>query len=326
MTERTHSRALTIGALTSTIVAALIVTTASFAPISAQSGPKRPRITGVAGFAAKVGDMAEARTFYNGVLGLDEAFTIKNPVGGSDLTTFKINDQQYVYVAPDLKDPNESRLLFVSFETSDARALRTYLASKDVAVPAKVDPDPEGNLTLMVKDPEGNNVQFIQYASRSVHARNKGKFLSPRRLSDHALHVGYRITDPDKLDAFYKDVLGYRLMWKGGGRDDRFDWISMIVPDGNQWIEYMVNTGTPTPRQLGVLNHLALGTTDIEGVHTQVVDRGYTATGQFKPSVGRDGRWLMHLYDKDLTRTEFMIRKPVKEPCCSPLTDVVKHE
>jgi hypothetical protein len=31
----------------------------------------------------------------------------------------------------------------------------------------------------------------------------------------------------------------------------------------------------------------------------------------------------MHLYDKDLTRTEFMVRKPVKEPCCSPLTDVV---
>jgi hypothetical protein len=29
----------------------------------------------------------------------------------------------------------------------------------------------------------------------------------------------------------------------------------------------------------------------------------------------------MHLYDKDLTRTEFMIRKPVKDPCCSPLID-----
>jgi catechol 2,3-dioxygenase-like lactoylglutathione lyase family enzyme len=171
----------------------------------------------------------------------------------------------------------------------------------------------------MVKDPEGNNVQFIQFTSKSLHGRNKGKFLSARRLSDHALHVGYRITDPDKLDTFYKDILGYRLMWKGGGRDDRFDWISMVVPDGNQWIEYMVNTGSPTPRQLGVLNHLALGTTDIEGAFKQVSDRGYTATGQFKPSVGRDGRWLMHLYDKDLTRTEFMVRKPVKEPCCSPL-------
>jgi catechol 2,3-dioxygenase-like lactoylglutathione lyase family enzyme len=290
-----------------------------FSRTGAAVAPKRPKITGVAGFAAKVSDMADAKNFYANVLGLDEAFAVKNPVGGSDLTTFKINDQQYVYVAPDLKDPNESRLLFVSFETSDAKALRTYLASKGVTVPDKIAPDPEGNLTLMVKDPEGNNVQFIQYTSKSLHGRNKGKFLSSRRVSDHALHVGYRITDPDKLDTFYKDILGYRLMWKGGSRDDRFDWISMVVPDGNQWIEYMVNTGSPTPRQLGVLNHLALGTTDIEGAFKQVSDRGYTATGQFKPSVGRDGRWLMHLYDKDLTRTEFMVRKPVKEPCCSPL-------
>jgi catechol 2,3-dioxygenase-like lactoylglutathione lyase family enzyme len=288
----------------------------------AQAGPKRPRITGVAAFAAKVANMEEARTFYSSVLGLDEAFTIKSPVGGPDLTTFKINERQYVYVTADLKDPNDSRLLFVGFETNDARALRTYLGAKGVDVPAAVAPDPEGNLSFIVKDPEGNAVQFIQFESRSVHGRNKGKFISKRRLSDHALHVGYRIRDAEGLDRFYKDILGYRLIWKGGNRDDRFDWISMAVPDGNQWIEYMVNTGTPTPRQLGVLNHLALGTLDIEGVHKQVVDRGYT--DKAVPSVGRDGRWLMHLYDKDFTRTEFMIRKPVKEPCCSPITDVIK--
>lgn len=290
-------------------------------PTAAQQPPTRPPITGVAGFAANVSNMAEARTFYSGVLGLDEAFTIKNPVGGSDLTAFKINDTQYVYVAPDLKDPNGSRLLFVSFETGDARALRTYLAAKGIAVPASLGPDSEGNFSLMVKDPEGNSVQFIQYTAKSVHGRNKGRFLTSRRVSDHALHVGYRITDPDKLDTFYKDILGFRLMWKGGMRDDRFEWISMIVPDGDQWIEYMVNAGTPSVRQLGVLNHIALGTRDIDGAHKQIVQRGYTQ--QATPSIGRDGRWLMHLYDKDLTRTEFMVRKPAKDPCCSPLHDVV---
>jgi len=290
--------------------------------VSLPAAPARPKITGVASFAVKVASLDEARAFYGGVLGLDEAFTIKNPIGGSDLTTFKINDRQYVYVAPDLKDPNDSRLLFIGFETANAKALRDYLASRDVTVPPSVSTDAEGNLSLLVKDPEGNSVQFIEYRSSSVQGRSKGKFLSPRRLSDHALHVGYRILDPQKLDGFYKDVLGYRLIWKGGNRDDRFDWISMAVPDGNQWIEYMVNTGTPTPRQLGVLNHLALGTLDIEAVHKQVVERGYG--DKSVPSIGRDGRWLMHLYDKDFTRTEFMIRKPVKEPCCSPITDVIK--
>jgi lactoylglutathione lyase len=298
------------------IAAALLMPVAE-----AQSGPKRPPITGVASFAVNVSELATARTFYSGVLGLDESFTIKNPTGGTDLTAFKINDRQFVYVAPDLKDVNASRLLFVGFETADARALRNYLASRGVEVPSAVSPDPEGNLSIFVKDPEGNLVQFIQYRSSSVQGRSKGRFLSPRRLSDHALHVGYRIREPEKLDAFYKDILGYRLIWKGGSRDDRFDWISMAVPDGNQWIEYMVNTGMPSARQLGVLNHLALGTLDIDTAHTQIVQRGYTDKAD--PTIGRDGRWLMHLYDKDLTRTEFMIRKPVKDPCCFPLTDVI---
>jgi catechol 2,3-dioxygenase-like lactoylglutathione lyase family enzyme len=290
---------------------------------AAQRPPKRPPITGVASFAANVSDLATARTFYSGVLGLDESFTVKNPTGGTDLTAFKINDRQFVYIAPDLKDASASasRLLFVGFETTDARALRTFLTSKGVEVPAALAPDPEGNLSVFVKDPEDNLVQFIQYRSSSVQGRSKGRFLSPRRLSDHALHVGYRVREPEKLDAFYRDILGYRLIWKGGSRDDRFDWISMAVPDGNQWIEYMVNTGTPSARQLGVLNHLALGTLDIDTAHTQIVQRGYTDKAD--PTIGRDGRWLMHLYDKDFTRTEFMIRKPVKDPCCFPLTDVI---
>jgi catechol 2,3-dioxygenase-like lactoylglutathione lyase family enzyme len=318
MTRTKAARILVSSAVTLGALALWIQVTP---PARAQDGPKRPPVTGVAGFAVKVADMADARRFYSGVLGLEEAFAIKSPVGGSDLTTFKINETQYVYLAPDLKDPNESRLLFVSFETTDARALRTYLASKGVEVTAAVNADPQGNLSLMVKDPEGNAVQFIQYQLKSLHVRNKGKFLSARRLSDHALHVGYRIQDPAALDRFYKDILGYRLIWKGGGRDDRIDWISMAVPDGNQWIEYMVTTAVPSIRQLGVLNHLALGTLDMEAVHKQVVERGYTDKAE--PSIGRDGRWLMHLYDRDLTRTEFMIRKPVKEPCCSPLTDVI---
>ena len=302
-----------------TVALAAILTIGWAAP---QPVPARPAITGVAGFAVKVSSLAEARTFYSSVLGLDEAFTIKNPRGGADLTTFKINETQYVYVAPDLTDPNDDRLLFVAFETADARRLRAYLAAKGVDVPASVDADAEGNVSLWVKDPEGNAVQFIQFQPSSLHGRNQGKFVSNRRLSDHALHVGYRVRDPEALDRFYKDILGFRLIWKGGSRDDRFDWISMAVPDGNQWIEYMVNTGTPTPRQLGVFNHLALGTLDIDAAHRQVVERGYA--DKAAPAIGRDGRWLMHLYDKDLTRTEFMVRKPVKEPCCFPLTDVIK--
>jgi catechol 2,3-dioxygenase-like lactoylglutathione lyase family enzyme len=287
---------------------------------TAQTTPVRPKITGVAGFAVKVSDLTAARAFYSGILGLDEAFTIKSPVGGPDLTTFKINDRQYVYLAPGLSG-DESRLLYVGYETDDARALRTYLASRGVAVPDAVTPDPQGNLSLIVKDPEGNDVQFIQYMPGSLHTRNTGRFLSDRRLSKEALHVGYRIHDAARMDTFYQDILGFRLMWKGGNTDNDFRWISMLVPDGTEWLEYMVDTGTPAPRTLGIWNHLAFGTLDQQAVARAVLARGYR--GQAQPKIGRDGRWLMDLTDPDLTRVEFMIRKPVQTPCCSPLHDVV---
>ena len=202
-----------------------------------QSTLVRPKITGVAGIAVKTNDMAAARNFYSTILGLDEAFATRNPMGGADFTTFKINERQYVYVSPGAKDDADSRLWYVSFETTDARALRTYLADRGLSVPAAVDPDPEGNLSFIVKDPEGQDVQFIQYLQGSVHGRNAGRFLSSRRLSNEALHVGYRIRDADKVDAFYKDILGFRLMWKGGSTENQFRWISMVVPDGTEWLE-----------------------------------------------------------------------------------------
>jgi len=304
------------------VVAGLSVVAFSSSSSSAQSAPARPKITGVAGIAVKTKDLAAARTFYSTVLGLDEAFPVKNPTGGTDFTTFKINEKQYVSVAPDLREDADSRLLYVSFETTDARALRSYLGSKGVAVPAAVNPDPQGNLSLIVKDPEGNSVEFIQFMPNGLHARNAGKFLSPRRLSSEALHVGYRIRDAAVMDGFYQDILGFRLMWKGGSNDTVFRWISMIVPDGNQWLEYMVDTGAPSPRTLGIWNHLALGTLDQQAVAKEVAARGYAAAAA--PKIGRDGRWLMDLYDPDLTRVEFMIRKPVETPCCSPLHDVVE--
>jgi catechol 2,3-dioxygenase-like lactoylglutathione lyase family enzyme len=298
----------------------LCVTLLALAPDSRPAAQaRRPPITGVAGIAIRTKDMPAARGFYTTILGLDEAFPAHNPIGGADFVTFKINERQYVSVSPDAGAETDSRLLYVSFETADARALRTYLAGRGVAVPAAVDPDAEGNLSFLVKDPEGQAVQFIQFQPGSLHMRNAGRFLSPRRLSQEALHVGYRIRDAAVVDAFYKDILDFRLMWKGGSTENQFRWISMLVPEGTQWLEYMVDTGTPSPRTLGIWNHLAFGTLDQPAVAKAVLERGYA--GAATPKIGRDGRWLMDLTDPDLTRVEFMVRKPVQTPCCSVLVD-----
>jgi catechol 2,3-dioxygenase-like lactoylglutathione lyase family enzyme len=181
----------------------------------AAEGPKRPRITGVASFAVKVANMADARTFYSGVLGLDEAFVIKNPIRSRIWQRSRSTTRGTSMPRLTMKDPNESRLLFVGFETNDARGCEAIWRAK-ACLFRMVAADAEGNL-IFVKDPEGNAVRFIQYARhrRRVEAR---EVPSPTGLSDHALHVGYRIKDPEKLDAFYKDILGYRLIWKAAIR------------------------------------------------------------------------------------------------------------
>jgi lactoylglutathione lyase len=282
----------------------------------------RPRITGIANIAVKVSDLEEARKFYSGIVGLDEAFETKDAQVPGTLACFKVNDHQYVEVSPTLKSESEDRLIRIGFETSDARKLRDYLGGKGVAVPAKVERDPNGNRSFTVQDPDGHSVQFVEYLKGSVHSRNFGKHLSDKRISDHMLHVGVRVLDPAKADAFYKDILRFRLQWKGGPTDARIEWISMMAPDGYDWIEYMVREGALTPQQLGVLHHYALGTTDIQKVYATVMERGYKPPRE--PNIARDGRWLLQLYDKNYTRTEMMVRKPVQTPCCSPNLDDYK--
>jgi catechol 2,3-dioxygenase-like lactoylglutathione lyase family enzyme len=282
----------------------------------AVSAADRPRIVGIANIAVKTDNLDDARKFYSGVVGMAEAFTT------GDRTCFKVNDHQYVEVSPTLKTQTEDRLIHIGFETNDARKLRDYLAAKGVEVPAKVAKDPDGNLSFVVKDPDGHSVQFVQYMPGSIQTRNFGKHLAATRISDHMLHVGVLVRDPAKADAFYKNILGFRLQWKGGPIDNKVEWISLMVPDGYDWIEYMVRDTTPTPQQLGVLHHYALSTMDIQQVYKTVTERGYNPPKP--PAIGRDGRWLLQLYDKNFTRTEMMIRKPVETPCCSPNLDDFK--
>ena len=177
---------------------------------------------------------------------------------------FKVNDRQYIEVTPTLASESDDKLIQIGFETKDARKLRDYLAAKGVTVPAKAGKDDDGNYSFVVKDPEGHQVEFVEYVKGSLHSRHFGEGLSTRRISDHMLHVGVHVKDAGAQDRFYKDILGFRFQWKGGPQDDRVDWISMMTPDGNNWIEYMISRDPPTPQQLGVWHHVCVGTLDIQ--------------------------------------------------------------
>jgi lactoylglutathione lyase len=279
--------------------------------------PKRPPILGVAHIGLKTDDLSAARNFYGHTLGYQEPFTLDKPTGGLMLTYFKVNDHQYIEVFPSLKSATEDRLSHIAFETTDAQQFRDYLASRGVKVPSTVHPGLDGNLSYMVQDPDGHMVEFVQYMPGSLHSKNFGKFLPETRISQRMIHVGVTVKDREAADKFYKDILGFRATWHGGMTDDRTDWVDMRVPDGSDWLEYMLNTHNPSPRTLGVMHHLALGVPNIKEAYSTITSRGYKP--EQPPKIGRDGKWQLNLYDPNQTRAELMEFKPVETPCCSPM-------
>ncbi|HEV2233825.1 MAG TPA: VOC family protein [Terriglobia bacterium] len=279
---------------------------------------KRPPIIGVAHIGLKTDDIKAAREFYGHILGFQEPFSLDKPGGGLMLTYFKVNDHQYIEVFPELKSPTEDRLSHIAFETTDIQKLRDYLANRGVTVPNSLSKGLDGNISFMVKDPDGHSVEFVQYMPGSLHRRNFGKFMPATRISQRIIHVGITVQDQAAADRFYRDILGFKETWHGGMKDDRTDWVDMRVPEGTDWLEYMLNAHNPTPRSLGVMHHLALGVPSVAAGYKTVVARGFKPE---QPKIGRDGKWQLNLYDPNGTRVELMEPKPVEKPCCSPFVN-----
>jgi lactoylglutathione lyase len=297
--------------------ATVLATLAIVASAQTPAAPARPRIVGVAHIGLRTDNLDAARNFYAHQLGFEEAFKLDRPEGGLMLVYFKVNDHQYIEVFPGWKGPEQLVFSHVAFETDNAQQLRDYLASKGVKVPATLHPGLDGNLSFMIKDPDGHDVEFVQYMPGSLHSRNFGKSLPAARVSERIIHVGTTVSDRAVFDALYRDILGFREFWHGGMTDDRTDWVDMRVPDGSDWFEYMLNVKDPSARTLGVMNHMALGVPSVQDGYKTVMGRGLHP--EQGPKIGRDGKWQLNLYDPNLTRVELMEPKPVENPCCSPM-------
>jgi catechol 2,3-dioxygenase-like lactoylglutathione lyase family enzyme len=300
-------------------------------PVAAQAAPSRPPIVGVAHIGLYTSNLDAAVKFFGDGLGFQQPFRVNNDDGSLMLTYFKVNDHQYIEVFPGLK-PGADRLSHIAFETTDIRRLRDYLASRGVKVPAELKPGKDGNLSMMLTDPDGHHVEFVQYMPGSLHTTHFGRDLPPlaklgsssapgpqsgRRISCHILHVGVTVSDRAAADRFYRDILGFREIWHGGMTDNRTEWVDMQVPDGSDWLEYMVGHPHPSLRSLGVMHHLALLESNVKSATAIVAARGVKTQ---PPQIGRDGKWQENLYDPDGTRVEMMEPRPVEKPCCAPIT------
>jgi catechol 2,3-dioxygenase-like lactoylglutathione lyase family enzyme len=277
-------------------------------PGFAQTPTKRPRITGIDHVAFYTTAPDGVRKLYEDVLGLQAAPGIEP---GRSMRY--VVGTQWVGYSP-APDANTDRMDHVAFRTDNIVALRRYLTEQGIK-PTQIEGRIDHSLAFSVIDPDGHRVEFLE--------SGKAKFPPPpaSAVSHRIIHAGFLVYLRDAEDHFYKDILGFRPYWHGGMKDDVSDWVSLQVPDGTDWLEYMLNQPEhPDLRLSGIMNHVSFGVADMQKTESLLESHGWKPHDDEEAKIGRDGKWQLNLYDPDLTRVELMEFKPAQKPCCSEFT------
>jgi catechol 2,3-dioxygenase-like lactoylglutathione lyase family enzyme len=277
---------------------------------SQEQAAKRPRILGIDHVSFYTTQPDGVKALYGGTLGLASAA----PIESGELTRYWVGKQWVGFSAdPDPKSTN--RMDHVAFATDDAAGLRQYLILKNIKV-EEIEKLGDGSASFLVTDPDGHHIQFVQRNGSGTPATPPES-----AVSRHMIHAGFLVHDRDAEDHFYRDLLGFHIYWHGGMQPGRTDWVAMQVPDGTDWLEYMLNQPEhPDLRTMGVLDHISLGVAEMKAAQAMLEAHGWKPHGNEKAQMGKDGKWQLNLFDPDLSRIELMDFKPSEKPCCSDFT------
>ncbi len=273
-----------------------------------QAAVARPKITGIDHVAFYTTSAEGVKKLYSGELGLASA----DPVESGGAVRYMVGTQ-WVGYAPATDAKATDRMDHVAFTTENIVALRKYLVAKGVKA-SQIQGLQDHSLSISVNDPEGHRIEFVEREKSASAA-------VATAVSRRMIHAGFVVRDRAAEDKFYQEVLGFRPYWHGGMKDDVTDWVALQVPDGTDWLEYMLNQPPQMSLELtGVMNHISLGVADMAKAQTMLESRGWKVHGGEHPQMGRDGKRQLNVFDPDLTRIELMEFKPAEKPCCSEFT------
>lgn len=287
------------------LVTVLILSTGLMAQ---NTEPPRPRITGISHVGYFVSDLPKAIAFWHDFLGFDEAYTLtKKDSSDIRIAFIKINDHQHVelFNEPPTHPPN--MMSHVCFTVDDIEAMRTYLRSKGLDVkPGNGGKTRTGDYAFEIKDPDGMLVEFVQNLPDGMETKAAGKFEPSTRISDKIYHVGFLVGNSEKSMDFYGKVLGFQETWRGGANPKELSWINMRVPDGTDYVEFMLYRKLPDT--YGTKNHLSLLVPDVQkAVDTLEARPAFKTYGKdLKVAVGVNQKRQVNIYDPDGTRVELM--------------------
>ncbi len=289
----------------SVLIFLLAIPTAMLSPSQSKM---RPQILGIDHVCFYTTNPKGVESLYGGVLGLPSA----DPIEPGQALRYVVGRQWIGYSpAPDPKAGD--RMDHVAFATDKVAALRQLLLHGGFK-PSEIAVRSDHSLSFTMNDPEGRRIEFVERKDTTAPSL-------PSAVSRHMIHAGFVVYHKEAEDAFYRGFLGFHLYWHGAdkpGTPD--DWVAMQVPDGTDWLEYMLNQPAHMDLQLtGVMNHISLGV-DMEHAQALMEGHGWKPHGDEQAEIGKDGKWQLDVFDPDLTRVELMEFKPVQKPCCNDFT------
>lgn len=208
----------------------------------ASATAQHPAIIGISHMCIYSSDLAAADNFYGRILGATKGDDPQNPKG----TRYYFSPTQFVEILPLPTGHTLSRMACVAYNTADANGLRRYLIAHGQKVNSELIYGNDGGSWFNIKDPEGNEIQFVQLGS------NPPITMHVIPISTHIIHMGFLVHDKAAEDHFYRELLPSVLVWCHAARPCGLDltagsiWSRLVrVHDGGRRLNYSTRSHRP---------------------------------------------------------------------------------
>ncbi len=228
-----------------------VVVCASVSIASAQSTD----LMGIAHVALRVNDLQKSRDFYN-TMGFEEAFSFTD-AGKVSVSYVKVNDRQFIELVPRNSDSQPGGILHTCFEVADIEGLHNAYVAAGLQ-PTEPKKARAGNLLFVMHGPDKQLLEYTQYLPESLHSKDHGKHLSPRRISTHLLAA----TTAVKAVAAGRSYYVGKLAFKRAGRDGNELYIA--GKSGDQ-VELQADTPDAKPRVIFSVSNIRQTTNELRG-------------------------------------------------------------
>ncbi len=274
----------------------LVIVTSIQSADALDTESQRPKIWGIAKMTFYINSFEDARDYYGEFLGYEEVFSYASEAGV--VLSFKINDRQFLEFVETTDPQKKGEIISLSFDCDRPDEMEKYLFSRAVDIETTFGKDGAGNERVRIQSSEYYLLEFIHYLPDGKHKQTKGEFMPGSRISHRFHHAGLFITDIEKADVLYKDILGFKEMWRF--REDNTtmpNYIYMLPPNCIENIEYLYNED---PRS----SHPCFMVEDMQEMLYTLKERG-DGESLPNPMIGKGNRWLFNIRNNDGARIEF---------------------